>query len=204
MVAEIPLFGLGTWKIAKDVASSVVYEAIVGGVRHIDCAADYGNEVEVGEGINKAIAEDILPSGSMILLALTQGLNWRLDQLVAFCTSRSVKLVGYSPLGSVSYVEIGGDGGLGAGVLSEVVITDIAAKHNRSAAQIALRWNVQRGVAVIPKSNQAAHNVENKSIFDFELSADEMSAIGALNRNRRFNDPGVYGAYMGQTLPIFV
>lgn len=47
---DIPLYGLGTWKIAKDVAGTVVYEAIKAGVRHIDCACDYGNEIEVGKG----------------------------------------------------------------------------------------------------------------------------------------------------------
>jgi len=48
---SIPPVGLGTWKIPKNVAEDVVYMAITrGGIRHIDCACDYGNEVEVGKG----------------------------------------------------------------------------------------------------------------------------------------------------------
>ena len=47
---SIPLYGLGTWKIPQDTSSDVVYEAIKSGVRHIDCACDYGNEVQVGQG----------------------------------------------------------------------------------------------------------------------------------------------------------
>jgi len=57
---SIPEFGLGTWKIPKSVAANVVYETIKLGVRHIDCACDYGNEVEVGLGIKQAISEGIV------------------------------------------------------------------------------------------------------------------------------------------------
>lgn len=53
-------FYLRTWKIPKDVAENVVYEAIKLGVRHIDCACDYGNEIQVGLGIAKAINEGIV------------------------------------------------------------------------------------------------------------------------------------------------
>lgn len=58
---NIPDFGLGTWKIPKDKAADVVYSSIKDvGVRHIDCACDYGNEVEVGAGIKRAIDEGIV------------------------------------------------------------------------------------------------------------------------------------------------
>eukprot|EP01127_Copromyxa_protea_P006358 TRINITY_DN16176_c0_g1_i1.p1 TRINITY_DN16176_c0_g1~~TRINITY_DN16176_c0_g1_i1.p1 ORF type:complete len:315 (-),score=78.59 TRINITY_DN16176_c0_g1_i1:58-1002(-) len=57
---EMPLVGLGTWKIEKDVCADVVYTAIKVGYRLIDCASDYGNEKEVGQGINKAISEGIV------------------------------------------------------------------------------------------------------------------------------------------------
>lgn len=61
MLEDIPLYGLGTWKIPRDRAQEVVYQAIVAhGVRHIDCACDYGNEVEVGKGIAQAIAEGVV------------------------------------------------------------------------------------------------------------------------------------------------
>jgi D-xylose reductase len=58
---EIPAFGLGTWKISKAEAADVVYNAIkTVGIRHIDCACDYGNEVEVGAGIRRAIDEGVV------------------------------------------------------------------------------------------------------------------------------------------------
>lgn len=58
---EIPALGLGTWKIPKDIVETVVYESIRDcGVRHLDCACDYGNEIEVGNGIKRAIEEGIV------------------------------------------------------------------------------------------------------------------------------------------------
>ena len=66
----------------------------------------------------------------------------------------------------------------------------IAAAHQRSPAQVLLRWGVQRGTAVVPKTSNADRLQENLSIFDFRLDDDEMSKISGLNCNRRFNDPG--------------
>lgn len=57
---SMPLVGLGTWKIDKPVCADVVYTAIKVGYRLIDCASDYGNEKEVGEGINRALTEGIV------------------------------------------------------------------------------------------------------------------------------------------------
>jgi diketogulonate reductase-like aldo/keto reductase len=67
----MPLVGLGTWKIEKPVCADVVYTAIKVGYRLIDCASDYGNEKEVGEGINRAITEGLVTVG-----VLYQWLNW--------------------------------------------------------------------------------------------------------------------------------
>lgn len=58
--AEIPAVGLGCWKLGKEVAANLVYEAIKSGVRHLDCACDYGNEVEVGHGVKKALDEGLV------------------------------------------------------------------------------------------------------------------------------------------------
>ena len=55
----MPLVGLGVWKIAKTDTAELVYQAIKSGVRHFDCACDYGNEVEVGDGLKKAIADGL-------------------------------------------------------------------------------------------------------------------------------------------------
>lgn len=70
-------------------------------------------------------------------------------------------------------------------ILDEQSLTDLANKHGKSVAQIVLRWHIQRGVAVIPKSNSKDRIIENMNVFDFELSADEVAAITALNTNFR-------------------
>ena len=61
------------------------------------------------------------------------------------------------------------------------VLLSIAGKHGKSVAQIILRWLTQRGVAAIPKSVRKERMAENFSVFDFELSAEDMSAIAALD-----------------------
>ena len=75
-------------------------------------------------------------------------------------------------------------------VLKQQVVLDTAARLNKTPAQVVLRWNVQRGCSIIPKSTKLARLKENIAIFDFELSDSEMSAISALNQDKRFNDPG--------------
>lgn len=67
------------------------------------------------------------------------------------------------------------------GLFGNHVLVDIAASHDKTAAQVMLRWNLQRGVAVIPKSVHRERMVENLNVFDFELSDKEMSAIAALD-----------------------
>lgn len=70
-------------------------------------------------------------------------------------------------------------------LLSDSVLTKIAMRHGKSVAQVILRWDLQRGVVVIPGSSNPDHMKENISIFDFELTEDEMTAIAALNRNEK-------------------
>jgi 2,5-diketo-D-gluconate reductase A len=70
-------------------------------------------------------------------------------------------------------------------ILEEPMLEALAIKHGKSVAQIVLRWHIQRGVAVIPKSNSKERIVENMNVFDFELSAEEVAAITALNTNFR-------------------
>ncbi|MFP4976601.1 aldo/keto reductase [Paenibacillus sp. CN-4] len=61
------------------------------------------------------------------------------------------------------------------------VLASIAEQHNKSVAQVVLRWLVQRGIVVIPKSVRKERIVENFDIFDFELSADDMARISTLD-----------------------
>ena len=64
------------------------------------------------------------------------------------------------------------------------LLISIAQKHNKSVAQVILRWLTQRGVIVIPKSVRKERIVENFNIFDFELSAEDMEAIASLDTKK--------------------
>ncbi len=78
-------------------------------------------------------------------------------------------------------------------VLSDPAITAIATRLDRSPAQVVLRWHVQRGDIVFPKSVTPARIAENFELFDFEITRDDMTAIAALNRDERTGpDPDVF------------
>lgn len=65
------------------------------------------------------------------------------------------------------------------------MITQIAEVHGKSSAQVILRWNLQKGVVVIPGSSNPDHIRENTELFDFELSEDEMNQMNALDRGEK-------------------
>jgi D-xylose reductase len=113
------------------------------------------------------------------------------DKLVRYCQEADIAVTGFSPLGAGSYLELGA-AAANESVLREPTVIGIAARHDKSAAQVVLRWGVQRGTAIVPKSKNRNRLRENLALFDFELSDGEMKAISALNCNRRFNDPGVF------------
>lgn len=66
-------------------------------------------------------------------------------------------------------------------IFAHPVLSKIGAKYGKSAAQVALRWNTQRGVVIIPKSTHRARMEENLNIWDFELSEEDMEAVGKLD-----------------------
>lgn len=84
---------------------------------------------------------------------------------------------------------------LGKGMfLDDPTIEEIAAAHSRTAAQVVLRWHIQLGNIVIPKSVTPKRIEENFRIFDFELSEDEMQALSELERGERTGpDPDTFG-----------
>lgn len=67
------------------------------------------------------------------------------------------------------------------GIFTHPLLTEIGAKYGKTAAQVALRWNVQRGVVIIPKSTHKERMEENLNIWDFKLSDEDMTAIGELD-----------------------
>lgn len=100
-------------------------------------------------------------------------------ELVDYCKSKKIVVGAWSPLGA-NKIDL----------LSNPVLTQIANKHAKSVAQVILRWDFQRGIVTIPKSSNPDRMVENISIFDFELTHEEMNLIFALNKNHRLGaDP---------------
>ena len=125
------------------------------------------------------------------------------EKLLRFCREQHVAVTAFSPLGAGSYVQLG-MAREDESALEQPIVREVARRHGRSPAQILLRWGVQRGTAVIPKTARADRLRENLALFDFELDADDMRAISALNCNRRFNDPGEFCERAFNTfLPIY-
>lgn len=301
----MPAVGLGLWKIDSDAVAQAVYDAIKAGYRHLDSAADYGNEVQVGEGIARAIAEGLcrreelwvtsklwntyhreehveaacrkslddlgldyfdlylvhfpialsfvdfqdryppewlfnpsaeIPSMQLDRVPLSE--TWAaMEQLVGAKLARQIGICNYSasllhdlmnyanikpamlqieshpyltqealirtaqsydiavtafsPLGALSYVALD-MASEAETVLTQPVVLAAAQRAGVTPAQVVLRWGLQRGTAVIPKTSNPQRLLENLALSNFMLSDDEMAAISCLNKNRRFNDPGAF------------
>ncbi len=113
------------------------------------------------------------------------------EKLLRFCQEENITVTAFSPLGAPSYVPLG-MATHNDSVMNEPVVREAASRLEKTPAQVVLRWAVQRGTAAIPKTSKIERLRENLSVFDFELSAEEMVAITALDRRQRFNDPGVF------------
>lgn len=112
-------------------------------------------------------------------------------KLVRFCREAGIAVTAFSPLGAQSYFALN-MAEASESVLNDDTLRQIAARCGRTPAQVVLRWGIQRGTAVVPKSSRPERLRENLSLFDFELSEEEMRSIDALDRGRRFNDPGEF------------
>lgn len=125
------------------------------------------------------------------------------DKLMRFCAEQDVSVTAFSPLAALSYLELG-MAEPGDSVLEQAIVQEIAARLGRTPAQVVLRWGVQRGNAIIPKTSRPERLRENADLFDFQLSNAEMASISSLNRHQRFNDPGVFAEKAFNTfLPIY-
>jgi D-xylose reductase len=125
------------------------------------------------------------------------------EKLVRYCREEQIAVTGFSPLGASSYLQLG-MATVDESVLRQPAVTAAALRTGKTSAQVVLRWGVQRGTAIVPKTSRPERLAENLAIFDFELMSDEMREISALDRNRRFNDPGVFceGAF-NRFFPIY-
>ncbi len=97
-------------------------------------------------------------------------------KVVKYIKSKGIAVQAWYPLGGRGHQKE---------LLSDKTLIKIAETHNKSVAQIILRWNIQRGVIVIPGSSNPDHILENISIFDFKLTDEEMNTISKLNRDEK-------------------
>ena len=98
------------------------------------------------------------------------------NDVIPYIHSLGIVVQGWYPLGGRGYT---------AELLGNEVISEIAAAHGKSSAQVILRWNLQKGVVVIPGSSNPDHIQENTELFDFELTEKEMERIGTLDRGEK-------------------
>lgn len=93
-------------------------------------------------------------------------------ELSGFCRKQDIQLEAWSPL-------------MAGQLLDNTDLQEIADKYGKSIAQVILRWDLQNGVITIPKSTKEHRIAENATVFDFELTADDMKRIDSLNQNHR-------------------
>jgi diketogulonate reductase-like aldo/keto reductase len=262
---ELPALGLGVFQTPAEETRAAVEAAIAAGYRHIDTAAAYGNERQVGEAVHDSgvdrsevfletkiwisdygydktlhgfeksarklgvdqidllILHQALPSDFEATLEAYRALetlladgnvraigvsNFMVEHLTTlleratvvpavnqievhpYFAQRDVQALGaergiltqaWSPLGGITFYRDGHH----SSTLEDPVIGDIAKAHNKTPAQVMLRWHLQQGRSVIPKSTKPQRIAENIDVFDFELSAEELAAIDALDTGRR-------------------
>ena len=153
------------------------------------------NDVEAYKAIEKAIKEgkirsvglsnwyikelkDFIPKINIIPALVQNEIHpyYQDTEVIEYIQSLGIAVQGWYPLGGRGHQKE---------LLNDKVLKDIAAKYNKSVAQIILRWNLQRGVIVIPGSSNRQHIIENTEIYDFKLSDDDMKRISELNRDEK-------------------
>jgi diketogulonate reductase-like aldo/keto reductase len=102
-------------------------------------------------------------------------------EVEAFNAEHGILTQAWSPIGGITFYRDGEH----TSTLEDPVIVEIARAHGKSPAQVMLRWGLQHGRSVIPKSTKPKRIAENIDVFDFELSTDEMTAIDGLDTGRR-------------------
>lgn len=96
------------------------------------------------------------------------------QELIDYCKSEGMVVEAWSPLG-----------GIKTRIFDDVVLNKIAKKYDKCVAQIIVKWNVQRGVCVLPKSSNPDRIKANIDVYDFTLTDEEICAINELNKNTR-------------------
>ncbi|SFJ22012.1 Aldo/keto reductase [Paenibacillus sp. UNC496MF] len=118
--------------------------------------------------------EELMQGASVKPMVNQVELHPRLTQkeLLRFAQAQGIRLEAWSPL-------------MQGELLDNGTLKAIGAKYGKTAAQVILRWDIQNGIVTIPKSTKEHRIVENAAIYDFELTEEDMTAIDALNEDRR-------------------
>ncbi|KAL4112953.1 hypothetical protein QTP88_016665 [Uroleucon formosanum] len=105
------------------------------------------------------------------------------NKMKEFCESNGILLIGYAPLGSAkrSWAEPED-----IAILDDPIVKQIADKYKKTIAQILIKFQIQRGVIVIPKSSNSERQKENFDIWDFELTTQDIDLLESLNKNARY------------------
>jgi len=109
---------------------------------------------------------------------------FRQAKLVEFCRERNIALTAYSPLSNPT-MGFGFRKDSDPSALEEPIVKELCKKYNKTPAQVVLRWGIQRGTSVIPKSVHKDRIIENHQVFDFKLTDEDMKAIDQLDKNWR-------------------
>ncbi len=152
-----------------------------------DVDAYHAMETAVSEGKIRSIGlsnwyieelEEFLPQVTITPALIQNEIHpyYQENDVILYIQSLGIVVQGWYPLGGRGHT---------AELLGNEVISGIAASHGKSSAQVILRWNLQKGVVVIPGSSNPDHIKENTEIFDFELTEEEMDLINALDRNEK-------------------
>lgn len=279
---EMPALGLGVFQTPPEATTAAVAEALRLGYRHIDTAAAYANEREVGEGIRRSgiarrdifietkiwisdygyeetlhgfdksarklgvdqldllllhqplstafdrtlgayrALEKLLADGLVRAIGISNFMPGHLDRFLPEVTvmpavnqielhpyfqqpelqrrnaEHGILNQAWSPIGGITFYRGGSKS-----TLEDPTVLDIARSHGKSAAQVMLRWHLQQGRSVIPKSINPARIAENFAVFDFDLSPEQLAAIDGLDTGRRSGpDPdGITLETYGRVIP---
>lgn len=186
----MPILGYGVYQVTKDECERCVLDALEVGYRVIDTAQSYFNEEEVGAAIQKSGVKrgDIFLTTKVWIEHYGYEAAKRsvLESMEKLRTDYLDLVLLHQPFADYygayrALEELYGEGR--GGLFENETLKAIGAKYGKTTAQVMLRWYIQRGVVVIPKSTHKERMAENLNVFDFALSAEDMAAIAALDKN---------------------
>lgn len=187
---KMPIFGYSVYQVTKDECERCVLDALEVGYRAIDTAQSYFNEEEVGAAIQKSGVKrgDIFLTTKVWIEHYGYEAAKRsvLESMEKLRTDYLDLVLLHQPFADYygayrALEELYGEGR--GGLFENETLKAIGAKYGKTTAQVMLRWHIQRGVVVIPKSTHKERMAENLNVFDFALSAEDMAAIAALDKN---------------------